>query len=487
MAVSEMDLAHSVDKVTYYYLFTVDLGFLLERDMTDDAVRDSHEALSRSRRQLLGTDSPLSADQKFIDLGSFGYPAPEREDILTSYSNYKGTGAKEIFTETFLSVLCPYVSDEKDIRFLFNDSFKCGRDVPNVGPGNEYSVGNLRMRYEKTRLRLFPQQALGLEIRFSFADEGADVGEIVRAIAQSRFEQEDLPLVCYGKIMGLVTAIGRANGRYKWIKPANNQESFDLFRRQSESHRILAMNGLRSNGRVLDNDDIFGNSDGLGEKDGHLRAVCGLLNRAEWSSKYWRRTLSRFHDKALAYQSDELFITDGNSTVAIYPRYWDKSSHRYPYFENIVRASHYLLSLKSTSSYLEYHFDTSELGDVRGLVAGLGFVTSVRDYFMTLFRSDRLSQLVRSLFRAQHDVRTVSDMANIETFTNHGFTTRYVEQLILEHRLSAKILALRRKLDGVAFALQTEISPRVNAQNTRLQLFALILAAMSCWIALTKR
>lgn len=166
-------------------------------------------------------------------------------------------------------------------------------------------------------------------------------------------------------------------------------------------------------------------------------SLAGLLNTASWYRFYDRRYVQSLRRKEIGYRDDEIYISDGASTIISAKGFWDEGAGstraadpltRYKF--DIVLAIQYNVSCLaycgSTLAYYQSHPDVSDLENSSPLKA-LPYVIAGRAILAHLDQTLDLALLV-----------------------DHGFTRAFIERLREELHLDTALTFIRQRVEDAS-------------------------------------
>lgn len=430
---------NNVAACDYIYLVTIDLAALAKPEDRD-----------RLGKALL---AKLDAA-----LGSFETPVQEGELLIPLLEKAAESGGKQVFTDRFLRDIAPYVA-EREHAPGFLVAAEDGTGLPMVPRGGVFTVESTSWRYRHAKLRIFRAGVIGLELRFSWSPPTPlDCATLVTAILH--LERSWASVAAYHKLKHVVTSAGNSTG-IQLNLPGDHG-----FPRSASTHRLIILQSFTSNGTPLEFDEIY-------KEDEALRAVSGLLNRSEWFSNYCNHYIAEIRAKFVAYQKDEFFITDRNSTLVLFPQFFSHLAHKVQFVENVIVGMHYLLSWEAFARRLEVTLDTS----MDRSTLSLSPQPTRR----------QVDALVAALTATLDSVMTLRDALAIGGIVDHGFTGRVLTRFVDERELSRRVDSIGKKLEAAAKMLEvTGAHARqeaVGGRARRLSRFAVIVAAVSLVLA----
>lgn len=444
---------YKIPAYQYIFLSAIDLGFLLERPSESLLAKRSHKELVKQRingkvgETILNLLSQTGdAKQERLTLGTFVRPEPEGSLLKRDIEEACKDGGKRIFTQHFLDNKAPTIFRREQSAFLFDPHEQGG--MPQVTPNGRLSLNSGRsLHYQGSRLRLFQAGVLGLEFRFGYNDrpEATEAPlEAEHVITDIRLLEEDyVKGAAYSKLRRVFLTLsqnpnrGGLSWRTEWLE-------YDEFLRLSSTHRVLLVRSLEKDNKALAIDEILEDPEGLKE-------ISGVLNRAEWYKKYWKKYLGEIGAKFISYQNDEIFITDGDSSLIYFPSYWTRSKNKEQYIENLIAAKIYLLSWDSLRNYFETYIDSLGTG-------------------ADVLRSNKRPEVLAAyeeLTQAKAVVRLIKDALSVGSLVSHGFTARVLSQFLRERSMREKIDDLAQKLDGFSQSLTIAASFAQSERTTR--------------------
>jgi hypothetical protein len=465
---------YKIPAYQYIFLSTLDLGFLLEQPRASSLAKDSHRDLIDQRisgtlgqRILDSLKNPGDDELKTLTLGTFVGPEPEGLVLKREIEKACADGGKRIFTQLFLESRAPTIFDAEQFASLVDQP-----GMPPVTPAGKLPLNSGRsLHYVGARLRLFQSGVLGLEFRFGYNDKPEDKEaplEAEHVITDIRLLEEDwVKRAAYHKLRRVFETLSQAvelksQREFAW---RNEWLEYAEFLRLSSAHRILLVKSLQNkDGEQLGIEKIINESDGM-------REISGVLNRAEWYTKYWQNYLDEISKKFIAYQNDEIFITDGDSSLIYFPSYWTRSKNKQQYVENIISAQAYLLSWDSLRSYFETYVNNLS-------AASAGLVSQERSAIRAAYEE---------LTQAKAVVRLVRDALSVSSLVSHGFTARVLSQFLKERSMREKIDDLSQKLDGfvqtLTIAASFAQSERTTARSQRFQKIAILVGVIALLVS----
>jgi hypothetical protein len=410
----------------FIYLATLDLGHLLDRfeDRPDD-----HRALAdaRSKISIFLEFFSFTVDRHTqppnFQLGPFTQPDWEGAWLGPAIREAVDAGGKQVFTESFLASHAP-------ILFRFESGQSLGKDdgaVPNLSlieRGHAFELKSDRAcTYTSTHLRLFESGAIGLEIRFKYSGAPLPVKDVIDDLG--RLESNYARRAAYHKLQTVFEGVRTRASGWGWRKQWLTQ---DQFARLASQHRILIVEAITHDGATLSVAQLADAASGL-------RDVCGLLNRAPWYLDYWERYMTEVGKKFISYQMNELFITDGNSTLIYFPAYWTRGIAKTQYIQNILTALSYLLSWESVAHYFDKLINE---------------MTTADSWATTPTSKQDTESHVRDVFRVRRILLALHDALSERSLVNHGFTARVIAQFMKERALRKRIALISRKVETAA-------------------------------------
>jgi len=386
---------YSVDTCEYIFLACLDVGFLLK-----DEDRKNEEA---SRKALVGYF-------QHKELSTFTAGHPEGGSLTTIVKKAASEGGKQIFTGEFLKNHAPTVFDDENPPALL---FQGSDPGPEIALGAKFTVLGTQWRYKSAKLRAFRNGSLGIELRFRW-DESPNRQNCEQLVAEIRQLEHNLAEpAAYYKLKHVIESCGESMWRFPGI---------DDFFRLASRHRVKILGSLHRDGISLDFDELIGDREAL-------RSVSGILNRAEWFSNYCDQYVNELKEKFIAYQRDEFFITDRNSSLILFPQFYSDQLHKKQFVENVVFGAHFLLSWEAFGRYIG-----SSLASYNNSQDAAGL-------------DPTLEELTRDISESHEKLASLKDALAVGAMVDHGFTTRVLTQFLRERDLSARVDAISRKLE----------------------------------------
>jgi len=449
----------------FFFLATIDVGEFLRPALSNapKPVLEAHRSLAAARsehqiKKWLFRSGDLAS---IPELSGFRDPVSEGNELGKRIEEEmkKPGGAKRIFTEIFLQQLSPLLFSAGEGEALGTGGNPVDLNLVRTGGGPVPLSSGTKMFYEGSRLRIFESGVIGIEFVFSFRTSRPDASIPVSTVITDLRELEGTfaRRAAYQRLGAVFDALKRLKEdvwQEEWL-PA------DRFYRLSSEHRIILVRGLR---RGEDSSPVLAAHELLDEEDG-LREVCGLCNRSEWYLKYVEKYVQGFAGKFIAYQEDEIFVTDGNSTFIYFPGYWDGGeTHKALYIDCLRSAIGYLLSWESAARYFSGFVErvaSASLGELRG--------------------SDSVQHCVDDLVLVRSVLFLLRDGSRCGNVVRHGFSERVLTQFLDERALTRRLDDISFKVDAASASMSERASHSHSDQTLAKQLRR---QGWAIWVAL---
>jgi hypothetical protein len=212
----------------------------------------------------------------------------------------------------------------------------------------------------------------------------------------------------------------------------------------------------------------FLDGDGASASDNHTRtkvnlqevlessSLAGLLNAASWYKDYDERYIRSLATKEIGYRNDEIYLSDGKSTVVCSEGFWDEGAgHANPadpltlYKFDIVLAIEFNLArlayFESLLTYYQSHVDVQNVENANPLSV--------------------LSRVVDGRAILSH----IEESLDLTLLVDHGFTRVLINRIREELGLDSTLTYIRRRITDASESVSLKSAVEAAVENNQIQ------------------
>jgi len=445
----EKDIA--VGRFKLFFVYAIDLGHLL-KGIADIERLQELRAFGELQNELQEVFT-----KKGVTAGKFRDPKAEASYIRDRAESSIRIGGKNIWSELFFEKQAPILFvTGAELYLCENYPFKEGQHVEIRDDKSQ----NIKVTFRGCKLRMFPDGILSIAYEFD-SDHDSKVLSVDELIPYL-VKLEGMTLDGYFQNMRLIVD--------DWADEKHPINKFQLRIKASEDIDELSIKSSTVRHEFIFVERLV---DKKGDNKKPVRVeditkqylLLGLLNKAKWYKLYSEKYIEGVFLKNVGYRKDEIYLTDKNSTLVLLSDYWSDNNPLRYYIDDIVLAAQMQVT---KIAYLAFFHEYLRLASASKPV----------------LKDHSAQQAIDLVIRSRNVITLVREVMEIDTLITHGFTRRFVHQLIDEKNISQQLEIIDKRIENINNSVNLQTTIAIAKTNKKLNWVLVVLGVIGVVVAI---
>jgi len=452
MCDSEKDIA--VGRFKLFFVYAIDLGHLLKGIADIERLQDLRalgELQDELQKVFIG---------KGVTAGHFRDPILEERFIKDRAKSSIRIGGKNIWSELFFEKQAPILFVTESEHYLCENYRVKDGDHVEI---RDDKLQNIKVIFKGCKLRMFPDGILSISYEFDsdFDSKELSVDELIPYL----LKLEGMTLDGYVQNLQLIVD--------NWSDKEHPINKLQLNIRESKEIDDSFVKSSTVKHEFIFVEKLVDKSDDdrtplCVEKITEQYLLLGLLNKAMWYKLYSEKYIKGVFSKNVGYRKDEIYLTDKNSTLVLLSDYWSDNNPLRYYIDDIVLAAQMQVTKIAYLAFFHKY---------------LRLASSSKD----VLKDHSTKQAVKLVIRSRSIITLVREIMEIDTLITHGFTRRFVHQLIDERHISQQLEIIDKRIENINNSVNLQTTVAIARANTKLNWVIAFLTFFGVVIALFVR